>query len=234
MKFRTLKAERLSDRVVHEIIHMIETGILKPGDKLPTETVFAEELGVSRGILREALTILQSQGYISRKPKDGTYIRSLPEKNAVNESIIAMFKKATYRDLLEMRESLEQKAVELAIERAEDEEILEIEQMLSKTGLTEERSSLLDQDFHLRLAELSKNVLLINFINLYYDLIHEIAESSFKSVKRREEVIDEHVRIIRAIRERDVEKAKAAIVHHLDRVEKLIDTLVIDQHIQAD
>ncbi|MGF7059107.1 FadR/GntR family transcriptional regulator [Brassicibacter mesophilus] len=234
MKFKTLKAERLSDKVVHEIISMIEAGKLKPGDKLPTETDFAEQLGVSRGILREALTILQVQGYISRKPKDGTYIRELPEKNAIDEPIITMFKKASYRDLIEMRESLEQKVVELAIERARDEEILEIERMLSNISLADEKIGLADQNFHLRLAELSRNILLINFISLYYDLIHEIAENNFKSVKRQEEVIKEHIEIIQAIKERNVTRAKHSVVYHLRMVKKFIDTNEIDQHIQTD
>lgn len=236
MKFRTLKSERLSDKVVQEILNMIEAGKLKPGDKLPTEIEFAEQLGVSRGILREALTILQQQGYISRKPKDGTYIRDLPEKNIVNEPIITMFKKASYRDLLELRESLEQKAVELAIERAKDDEIIEIERMLDNINLSKEKSSMsiLDQNFHLKLAELSKNVLLINFINLYYDLIREIGESSFKKAKRKEEVIEEHRKIIKAIKERDIEKAKHAVVYHLGMVEKSIDSIEIEQHIDRE
>lgn len=232
MKFKKLKSERLSDKVINEIITMIEVGKLKPGDKLPTEIVFAEQLGVSRGILREALTILQVQGYISRKPKDGTYIRKLPEKSAVDEPIITMFKKASYKDLLEMRESLEQKVVELAIKRAKDDEILEIEKMLNKVNLSEEKSTLLDQDFHSNLAELSKNVLLINFINLYYDLIHEIAESSFKKIKRQEEVLQEHKDIIYAIKERDIKKAKDAVVYHLKKVENYIDNIEIEQYIQ--
>lgn len=232
MKFKTLKSERLSDKVVQEIIGMIEKGELKPGDKLPSETDFSEQLGVSRGILREALTVLQSQGYISRKPKGGTFIRELPEKSAINEPIITMFKKASYRDLLEIRISLEQTVVELAIERAKDEEIEQIEGMLKSTSITEERMILLDQNFHIRLAELSRNVILMNFINLYYDLMQEIAVNNFKSLKRQEQVVQEHIAIIEAIKERNHEKAKNAVVYHLGRVQKFIDDDDMEQHIQ--
>lgn len=232
MEFKKLKSERLSDKVIDQIVTMIEVGSLKPGDKLPTETVFAEQLGVSRGILREALTILQVQGYISRKPKDGTYIRDLPAKSPVDEPIITMFKKASFRDLLEMRESLEQKVVELAVKRASEQEISEIEQMLNKIDLAKEDNTMLDQDFHAKLAELSKNVLLANFINLYYGLIHEIAENSFKNKERPKEVLREHKNIIQAIKARDTEKAKEVIVYHLKMVEKSIADLEIEQHIQ--
>lgn len=231
MEFKKMRTERLSDKVVKEIFSMIEKGSLKPGDKLPTETVFAEKLGVSRGILREALTILQSQGYISRKPKDGTYIRELPIKNRINEPIIAVFKKASYKDLLEMRESLEQKIVELVIERATNEEIEDIEKML-KSPNKEDKGVLQDQDFHLKIAILSKNIILINFMNIYYDLIHDIAENTLKNPKRFELVTQEHISIIEAIKERDVEKAKKAILLHLNMVEKSIDSIEIQQGIK--
>src|SRR5690348_8204436 len=95
MDFEAVKSVKLSDKVAQRIIGMVENGELKPGDKLPTETVLAEKLGVSRGILREALTVLQYQGYISRKPKDGTYIRELKDNTLLNGSILDAFKKAT-------------------------------------------------------------------------------------------------------------------------------------------
>ncbi|MBM7582955.1 GntR family transcriptional repressor for pyruvate dehydrogenase complex [Caldicoprobacter guelmensis] len=226
MEFKTLQVEKLSDKVVKEIIHMLETGALKPGDKLPPEVEFAEQLGVSRGILREALTILQSQGYISRKPKDGTYIRKLPNKYSRDESVLSMFKKATYRDLLEMRESLEQKVVELVIERATDDDIMALEKMLMETELTEEKSIVVDHDFHLKLAELSQNILIINFIDIYYNLIHELAEISLKNNKqRRIEIIKEHMEIVKAIKERNIEKAKKAVIYHLNAVKETINTV---------
>ena len=233
MQFKSLKSENLSERVVQEITHMIETGQLKPGDKLPTETVFAEELGVSRGILREALTILQYRGFISRKPKDGTYIREIQDYNFINESILGSIKKASYRDLLEMRESLEQKIVELAIKRAKDEEIDDIERYMEEAAKANTYNSMIDYNFHLKLAELSKNVLLLNFINLYYDLIHELGESNLKKEDRRREVYAEHMNIIKAIKKRDIEQAKKEIVYHLGMVEKSIDKIEINKSIDT-
>lgn len=227
MKFNTIKNERLSDRVVREITNLIEAGKLKPGEKLPPETLFVEKLGVSRGVLREALNTLQVQGYIRRKPREGTFIRDLGDPKTFDKPIIAMFKKASYRDLIEMRTSLEQKVAELAIERATDEEILNLEKKLNDAEVS--KSS--DQDFHLNLAELSKNVLLINFIALYYDMIREIAENNYKLPKRRGEVIEEHTIIIKAIKDRDKEGAKNAIMTHMNNMRKIIDAEEIEQNI---
>lgn len=232
MDFKAVKSVNLSLQVAEDIIMMIEEGKLKPGDKLPTETLLAEKFGISRGILREALTVLQYKGYISRKPKDGTYIRELPEPSSINDSLINSFKKASYRDLIEMREALEQKIVELAVKNASDEDIEEIETFLVNVDVLKGDNSLMDSDFHLRLAQLSKNILLSNFIDIYYDLIRELGEISFKNKKRKIEVIEEHKNILRAIKSRDVELAKNAILAHLTMVEKSIDSIIIDQTIE--
>jgi GntR family transcriptional regulator, transcriptional repressor for pyruvate dehydrogenase complex len=234
MDFKTVKVVKLSDKVAQEIIRMVENGELKPGDKLPTETVLAVKLGVSRGILREALTVLQYKGYVSRKSKDGTYIRELADSNLLNGSLLNAFKKASYKDLLEMREALEQKVVQLAIKNASDEEIKEIEDFLDDVDLSSENNSLLDYDFHFRLASLSKNIILVNFIDIYYDLIRELGESSFKNKKRKIEVIAEHKNIVLKIKARDDEAAKKAILKHLSMVEKSIDTITINKTINIE
>lgn len=227
MEFNKIRNNRLSDQVIREIIRLIDAGELKPGEKLPTETLFAENLGVSRGVLREALNILQVQGYIRRKPRDGTYIRDLGDQKTLDKPIISMFKKASYRDLIEMRTSLEQKVVELVIERATDDEINKIKMTLD----VQEINKASDQDFHLNLAELSKNILLINFIGLYYDMIREIAENNYKSPDRRGEVVKEHKRIINAVEKRDVEEAKNAILSHMTHMKKIIDEENMTQNI---
>jgi GntR family transcriptional repressor for pyruvate dehydrogenase complex len=219
--FKQLKSEKLSERVANQIIKLIETGELKPGDKLPAEDIFSEKLGVSRGILREALALLQFQGLISRKPKDGTYIRELPLHDHVSESIVSSLKDATYRELIEIRESLEQRIVELAIERASDEEIQQIQDYLNNIVIDENSYRAADHNFHLKVAELSKNILLINFIDSYYGLIEEFGQRSNRNSERRLEVIEEHKRIISSIAKRDVEEARAAVGHHLRRIKQV-------------
>ncbi|SDI04150.1 FadR/GntR family transcriptional regulator [Proteiniclasticum ruminis] len=218
MKFKKIQSENKSDKVVSVIMNLIESGQLQPGDKLPPENEFAENLGVSRGILREALTILQYQGFISRKPKDGTYVRKISKEQVTAESMIESLKNATYLDLIELREALEQKSVELAIMRADDEEILDIKRTLEKTNPLDENYSVTDYNFHLKIAEMSKNNLLINFIDNYYELIHEMGEKSNTNVTRREEIIEEHKNLINAIYKRDIELAKKSLNYHLSQV----------------
>lgn len=220
--FKHVKSQNLSEVVVNEIISLIQKGELKPGDKLPPENEFAEKLGVSRGILREALTILQFQGFISRKPKDGTYIRELEEYEKASTSVIESLKNATYMDLLELREALELRTVELAVERGKDSDIKEIEEYIDSVNPEDENYSIADYNFHLKIAELSKNLLLINFIESYYGLIRELGEKSDKNIERKQEIIREHKALIAAIANRDKEGAREALRFHLRKVRETI------------
>lgn len=224
MDITPVSQERLSDRIVNQLINMMREGSLKPGDKLPNEAVLSEQFGVSRGILREALTQLQSQGYIRRKPKDGTYIQDNIQGKLMSESVNEVLKKATYSDLLDFRESLELKMVERVIERASDEEI---EELFDGLGVAdnEEIQYNMDHYFHYKLAQASRNIFFINFIDTYYDLISEIASKSNRDQLRRNQIAAEHLAIAKAIAARDKEAAKKAVLHHMKMVDKSIESM---------
>lgn len=187
MGFTRITNERLSDKVAQSIIEQIETGELKPGDKLPNELELAEELGISRGILREALTILQAREYIVRKPKDGTLVNPdimeiLRSKNGIS------LKEATYIDLLEMRECVEERVVEKVVDLASDEKILELEEFLNPIQEQINGNSV-DYYFHYKLAELSQNAMFVNFIDTYYDVIDELTKKQHRKSHEKRKLI---------------------------------------------
>ncbi|MEM1484314.1 FadR/GntR family transcriptional regulator [Oscillospiraceae bacterium PP1C4] len=224
MKFIPVTTDRLSDKVVNQILNMICGGTLKPGDKLPNETLLSEQFGVSRGILREALTQLQAQGFIRRKPKDGTYIQDNIQGKLLNESVNETLKKATYSDLVDFREALELKMVERVIERASDEEIEELFEGLEVAESDEEQHNM-DHYFHYKLAQASRNIFYMNFIDTYYDLISEIAIKSHRDQLRRDQIAEEHLAIAKAIANRDKQAAKQAAHHHMRMVDKKIESM---------
>ncbi|AOT69671.1 FadR/GntR family transcriptional regulator [Geosporobacter ferrireducens] len=224
MDITPLRYDRLSDKIVKQMIQMIRDGSLKAGDKLPNETVLSEQFGVSRGILREALTRLQSQGYIRRKPKDGTYIQEDIQGMLMNESVNELLKKATYSDLLDFRETLELKMVERVIERASDEEI---EELFDGLGVAdnEEIQHNMDHYFHYKLAQASRNIFFMNFIDTYYDLISEIANRSHRDQERRNQIAEEHLAIAKAIANRDKNAAREAVLYHMRMVDKKVESM---------
>lgn len=216
MAFTPVSNERLSDKVVQVIMDQIHDGSLKPGDKLPNEHDLSEELGVSRGILREALTILQARNYILRKQKEGTFVNPDIMDILHSQGGISL-KEATYLDMLEMRECIEQRAVEKIIDTAKDTQIEELYGLI-EADPRQKKEDTIDYYFHYRLAELSQNAMFVNFIDTYYDVIDELSKKTKKISTRRAEIDQEHREIVDALYKRDKQKAKAAVVAHLRKV----------------
>ena len=210
--------KRRSEQTAERILKMIDTGLLHEGDKLPSEPEFAKQLGISRGILREGLAQLKAQGVISRKPKDGTYI--LPQsdwKKEMAQSTQRMIKASSFRNIMEMRSAIEQKAAVLAVERADDAQLEELRQIVLDPSKHTGKDDL-DFFFHFRLVELSGNSIFVGIVNTYFEEIREIRDHNLGTASRREEVQQEHLAIIEAICRRDRAAAVEAVDAHMTRI----------------
>mgnify|MGYP003755793937 CR=1 FL=1 len=215
--FRRIRYDRLSDKAVQQLVQRIRAGELPVGTRLPNEAELAGQLGVSRGILREALTILQMQGYISRAPREGTIVRSVCG-NETGNSFAALMRTCEHKSLIEFREAVECRAVRSVIRQASAKEIDSLFHLLdSPLPSTEHRP---DYYFHYRLAEISGNPLFCAFIDLYYDTIRDKGISLTSNEKTLQVLNQEHAHIAEAIRARDLKAAIAAMRSHLHRVEK--------------
>lgn len=223
IRVERIRDERLSEKAAHQLLMLIRSGQISVGDKLPTETQLSEQLGISRGILREALIVLEARGFVKRVPRGGTTVLRTQDDNLA-EDLAMQLKKATWMDLLEFRETMECKTVELVIQRASDEEIEELSKLLDNTEL---KASSIDYYFHYRLALLSKNSLFASFIDTYYGLITEIRDRNLQVHRRNQQMTTEHWRILQALKKRDRAAAKRAVKAHLKAVYKLINQSVL-------
>ncbi|MEA4999280.1 MAG: FadR/GntR family transcriptional regulator [Candidatus Limiplasma sp.] len=214
VKLQPVRDERLSDKVAQQLVQAIRSGSLCIGDKLPPEAQLAEQLGISRGILREALTVLEVRGYLQRSPKGGTVIKSDKEGDLAN-NLATQLRKATYLDLLEFREAMECRIVEKVIDNATPEQLHALQAMLDAPP---QGPGSVDYYFHYRLAELSGNVLFSSFIDTYYDVIDEIRQVSLQTGSRAEAIYLEHTNILTALHARDKTAAKKAVRQHLKAV----------------
>ena len=217
LSFQPIQDQRLSDRIAEQFTSAMHNGELTVGTRLPPEAQLAEQLGVSRGILRAALTILEARGYISRTPKGGTFVKSVVGDDFAR-SLSDQLQQATYRDLLEFREVMECRAVKNIIETATDEQIDALFDLLTDAPDEQEAATQLDRYFHFHLAELSGNRLFSSFIDIYYELIREIRSRTLRTSHRRQSVRSEHRAIVEALRARDVQAAQAAVCTHLNAV----------------
>lgn len=224
MVIKKVKYHRVYEEVIEQIKEMIIEGNLKPGDLLPTERELAQAFGISRGTLREAFRILERETLIEVKPGGGRYLSRSLESLEDQTRIIDNIERATIIELLEAREIFETGIVALACERATDEDIAEIELAFERWGkLTEDEDHTNpDQAFHLSIAKASHNVVLVNMIELHMDLLQRTLRKTLQNDGRREEVYTEHLQIVEAIKARNAEQAKAALLYHLKMVKENI------------
>lgn len=215
--FHPIQDQRLSDRIAEQFTRSMRNGELTVGMRLPPEAQLADQLGVSRGILREALTILEARGFISRAPKGGTFIKSVVGDDFAR-ALSDQLRQATYRDLLEFREIMECRAVQNIIQNATDHQINGLTNLLGDTPAEPEAATRVDRYFHFHLAELSGNRLFASFIDTYYELIREIKARTMRTSRRREAVASEHHAIVAALLHRDTDAAQEAVRNHINAV----------------
>jgi len=118
---------------------------------------------------------------------------------------------------MEMRSAIEQKAAALAVERATDEELEELREIIVRS---EQQSGEIDLDFyfHYRLMELSGNSIFMGIVNTYFEELREIRVHNLNASGHRAEVQEEHLLIVDAICRRDSAAAEAAVARHMDRI----------------
>jgi GntR family transcriptional repressor for pyruvate dehydrogenase complex len=127
-----VKVPRVYMVIVDQIRKLIENGVLTPGDKLPTERVLAEELGVSRSSMREALTALEVMGIIDSKPGSGNYVARAPVSELAAHEYAGLIAEGGTNEIVELRSVFEPGIAELAAERRTREDLRAMNSCLTK------------------------------------------------------------------------------------------------------
>ncbi|WP_040215204.1 FadR/GntR family transcriptional regulator [Clostridium polynesiense] len=228
--FKPIKNARVYEQVVEQIKLLIFKGIIKKGDKLPTERELAEQLQVSRTSVREALRALEVIGLIESRQGAGNYIRE-SFNGSLFEPLSTLFilDNGKAEDILEFRELLELQTVVLASERIDSEEAEEMKSILValKASQDEEESILLDKKFHYYIAKASKNILILNILEVISQLIDEFIRDSrnkiYKAQKTWSNLNIHHEKILEALINGDSHQAFSAMKGHFDLIRKNFD-----------
>jgi GntR family transcriptional regulator, transcriptional repressor for pyruvate dehydrogenase complex len=223
--FTPIRQARASGEIVAQIEHAIFEGELRTGDRLESERELAERFGVSRITVRDALRVLEARGLVQVKvgASGGAFVT---ETNAdqVAESISTMIllRRMTLSGLAEARTVVETATCEFAAERADKAAIQRIEQTVEKgRSVVREQAPHTEasMDFHVAVADASKNELLAATVSAYRDLLVQTLHD-MRDVRSAKTTQKAHEDILDAIRSHDPEAARKLMLEHLRDFEK--------------
>ncbi len=215
--------ENLSQRIAETLKKMIvEEHKYNYGEKLPNENELSQELGVSRSTLREAIKTLISNGVLVVKRGKGTYVSEQFDQFAHELDVNDFMKKQiTLRDLYETRLIIEPEAAALACKRATDEEIKEIlrlgeicQQELKKDPGGKARIDS-ESAFHGAILKASHNEFLGQFLPILTKTIQKTIELNYNLETIAEEAYEDHIMIMKFLKNRDSIGMKSALTIHL-------------------
>lgn len=204
----------LRDVVFETLRDAIITQVLKPGERL-MEIQLADEMGVSRTPVREAIRKLELEGLVVMVPRKGAYVAGVSMKDI--------------HEVYEVRAALEMLAVSLAAERITDEELDALERQVLKeseaeaSGATDENTIdnivYIDTTFHDIIYQAAHNQRLVQFLNILQEQLQRFRAASLSRPGRSKTALEEHKQIIEALAERNGDLASKLAKEHIDNAE---------------
>lgn len=229
MPFEPVQQEKLSQGVVRQIEGLILRGILRPGERLPSERELSERMGVSRPSLREALAELQDNGLLTTRAGSGVFVADVLG-SAFSPALVTLF--ATHDeavfDFISFRRDLEGLAADRAARLGSETDLKVIASVFQKMEAAHQKrnptdEAKLDAEFHLAIIEASHNIIMLHMMRSMYDLLHEGVfynrSVMFRQRTTRDTLLNQHRAINDALQARDPVAAQAAVSSHLTFVE---------------
>jgi len=229
MPFRPVNPEKLSTAVTQQIEKLILRGILRPGERLPSEREMSERLGVSRPSLREAIAGLQDKGLLTSRAGAGIFVADVLG-NAFSDALVQLFADhdEAHFDYISFRRDLEGMAAERAARLGSDTDLKVVQTLLDKMERAHEKpdpeeEAQLDAAFHLSIIEASHNVIMLHMMRSMFQLLREGVfynrQVMFRQRSVRDTLLDQHRAINAALQARDPGAARAAVEAHLGFVQ---------------
>lgn len=199
---------------------------LSAGDPLPSETQLAQELGVGRGSVREAIKALQSLGIVEVRHGDGLYVHSYTFEPILETLNYGMrFDSTTLSELAQIRVLLERAAIEDAVEQIDTEDLDRLEALIE---VWEERVQAgeshkdIDEEFHCILYSALNNQMFIKLFELFWIAFENLDNPIIQDASRAEEDLENHRAILDAVRARDANLARQRMTQHFSYLQERI------------
>jgi GntR family transcriptional repressor for pyruvate dehydrogenase complex len=228
--FRKIKELRRPQYVVDQILMSIHDGLIKPGEKLPSENQLAELIGVGRTSIREGLAVLRLMRVVETKVGDGTYVRRSTDLNEIKKVVDDTIKKSEeVFQLQEARAAFECGTISFAAERMDKGDIRNFEEVLNKMHQSAEDSQYEDfvkhhKEFHLLIAKATRNAVIektaLSFLKI-------MEKEGWRDLERQyflpgtheflKESVEIHSAIFEALRQQDTALATELMQEHFVR-----------------
>lgn len=225
--FHPIRTERIYQKIVNQVQQMLHSGQLAPGDRLPSEREIAEQLGVSRPAVREALSALEMMGLLEVRPGEGTFVKAgeFIAPFALLLSMGSEFAQAT--EMFEIRRPLEGEAAALAAERATEEDLKRIQECIERMEIDMSRADLgeaSDWEFHMAISLASHNGLLVRVMYHLQDSLRSTVQTArqrlFQIPGMPQRLLDDHRAILAAITTRDPNQARETMIRHITEAQQ--------------
>ena len=232
MPFQKVTPEKLSNSVVRQIEQLILRGILRPGERLPSERDLADKLGVSRPSLRDAIADLADRGLLVSRAGSGIFVAEVLG-SAFSPALTQLFSthdEAVF-DYLSFRRDMEGLAAERAATFGSETDLKLIDTICGKMELAHQKrdpsdEAQLDAEFHMAIIEASHNVIMLHMLRSMFELLRQGVfynrQVMFRNRMTRDQLLDQHRAINAAIQARDPEAARRAVAAHLAYVEQAL------------
>jgi GntR family transcriptional regulator, transcriptional repressor for pyruvate dehydrogenase complex len=209
--------------VVNRVLDLIRTGMLRAGDRLPSERDLIEILDISRPSLREALRALSILGVVDTRHGGGAYVTNLEARTLLAPlDFFLALSEANLTDAFDSRRVVELEIVRTAAQKATADDIEDLNGMLlaHKKVLSDPVAfRILDSRFHARLSATAGNVVLERIAYGLYNMGLDIRRRATQDLSLIRRSLGEHTTIVRSIEAHDPIKAVAAMSLHLDHIE---------------
>jgi GntR family transcriptional regulator, transcriptional repressor for pyruvate dehydrogenase complex len=219
-KIRPIRKVSIAEEIAKQIMDLISSGSLRPGQRLPSERELCEHFGASRPPLREALRGLSIVGVLNARVGEGTsvsvdggmFMRKVMELRMVTE-------KHDIENLLEVRLALEVMSAARAARNATEEDLNELRELVAKMkacGTNETQFARLDAEFHVVIAKASGNTLILDLVSMIRNQLIRALTKALRSPNAISHSNKEHSTLLDAIERHDIDASRAAMLAHLE------------------
>ena len=225
--FVPIKHRRLFEVVAVHLKDAIFKGQYQSGDRLPSEKVLCQSFRVGRPVIREALRMLENSGILSIRPGagGGIFVKKVDSEHLLTsfEAIIRMGR-LTLHQITEARLVFERAVLPLVLERIEPGDIERLQESidLAREALSRRIPDPKNLEFHILLAEISRNPLLINITRALFEIVRKYLAQSELDFERKKHVLKDHEIILKLIKEKNYRKLNTFMEKHIKELNSLI------------